>query len=78
MFSRIILNVSLNYNLFKNNYSRMIFINEHFKLCNISFSIVNNIVNCTHANSKINSKDRNNPENGKRKRNNSEDSDTKR
>ncbi|XP_006561014.2 DNA ligase 1 isoform X1 [Apis mellifera] len=55
----------------------MIYINEHFKLCNISFSIVNNIVNCTHANSiKVNSKDRNNPRNGKRKRNNSEDTDT--
>lgn len=75
MFSRIILNASLN--LFKNNYLYMIYINEHFKLCNISFSIVNNIVNCTHANSiKVNSKDRNNPRNGKRKRNNSEDTDT--
>lgn len=71
MFSRIILNVRLN--LFKNNYSHMIFINEHFKLCNISFSIVNNIVNCTHANSKVNSKDQKSPGNGKRKRSNSED-----
>lgn len=74
MFSRIILNVSLN--LFKNNYSHMIYINEHFKLYNISFSIVNNIVNCAHANSKINSTDRNSPKNGKRKRNNSKSSDS--
>lgn len=69
----------MNLNIFKNNYSHMIFINKHFKLCNISFSIINNIVNCTHANNKINSKDRNNSGNGsKRKRNNSEDSDTNR
>lgn len=69
MFSRIILNVRLN--KFNNNYSR-IFVHKQSQLNNVLYSIINNVFNRIHSDSKVvKNEDEDSPGSAKRKRNDS-------